>query len=42
MVIGTAILEDWTVPADVRRPSQARMVKEMTMMITHGITGRPD
>ena len=42
MVIGTAILEDWTVPAAVRRPSQARMVKEMTMMITHGITGRPD
>jgi AcrR family transcriptional regulator len=42
MVIGMAILEDWIVPAGVRRPSQARMIHEMTLMITHGITGRPD
>jgi AcrR family transcriptional regulator len=41
MVIGTVMLEDWIVPAGVHRPSQARMVKEMTMMVTHGITGRP-
>jgi AcrR family transcriptional regulator len=41
MVIGTVMLEDWIVPAGVRRPSQARMIHEMTMMVTHGITGRP-
>jgi AcrR family transcriptional regulator len=42
MVIGSVLLEDWIVPAGVRRPSQARMVQEITMMVTHGITGRPD
>lgn len=42
MIMGTAMLEDWIVPAGVRRPSQARMVHEMALMITHGITGRPD
>jgi len=42
MVIGTVMLEDWIVPAGVRRPSQGRMIQEMTMMVTHGITGRPD
>ncbi len=41
MVIGMVMLEDWIVPAGVRRPSQARMIQEMTMMVTHGITGRP-
>jgi AcrR family transcriptional regulator len=42
MVIGAVMLEDWIVPVGVRRPSQARMIHEITMMITHGITGRPD
>lgn len=42
MVIGTVMLEDWVVPAGVRRPSQARMIREITMMVTHGITGRPN
>lgn len=41
MVIGAVMLEDWIVPAGVRRPSQHRMVQEMTLMVTHGITGRP-
>jgi len=41
MVIGTVMLEDWIVPAGVRCPSQARMIHELTMMVTHGITGRP-
>jgi AcrR family transcriptional regulator len=41
MVIGSVILEDWIVPIGVRRPSEARMIREMTMMVTHGITGRP-
>jgi AcrR family transcriptional regulator len=42
MIIGSAILEDWIVPIGVRPPSQARMIHEITMMITYGITGRPD
>jgi AcrR family transcriptional regulator len=42
MVIGSVLLEDWIVPAGVRRPSQARMVQEITLMVTHGITDRPD
>jgi AcrR family transcriptional regulator len=42
MVIGTVMLEDWIVPVGVRRPSQARLIHEITMMVTHGITGRPD
>jgi AcrR family transcriptional regulator len=42
MIIGSALLEDWTVPIGVRQPSQARMIREITMMITYGITGRPD
>jgi AcrR family transcriptional regulator len=41
MVIGVVMLEDWIVPAGVRRPSRGRMIREMTMMVTHGITGRP-
>ncbi len=41
MVIGAVMLEDWIVPAGVRRPGQDRMIQEMTMMVTHGITGRP-
>ena len=41
MVIGAVVLEDWTVPAGERRPSHTRMIREMTMMVTHGITGRP-
>ncbi|ORX00280.1 hypothetical protein AWC29_25760 [Mycobacterium triplex] len=41
MVIGAVLLEDWIVPAGARRPSQDRMIHEMTMMVTHGITGRP-
>lgn len=41
MVIGTVMLEDWIVPAGVRRPSQDRMIQEITMMVTHGISGRP-
>jgi len=41
MVIGAVMLEDWIVPAGTRRPSQDRMIREMTMMVTHGITGRP-
>jgi len=41
MVIGAVMLEDWIVPAGVRHPSQDRMIQEMTMMVTHGITGRP-
>ena len=42
MIIGSAILEDWIVPKGVRPPSQARMIHEITMIITYGITGRPD
>jgi AcrR family transcriptional regulator len=42
MVIGSAMLEDWIVPIGVRQPGQARMIREITMMITYGITGRPD
>jgi AcrR family transcriptional regulator len=42
MVIGSVILEDWIVPLGVRPPSQARIIREMTMIITHGITSRPD
>jgi AcrR family transcriptional regulator len=42
MIIGSVILEDWILPIGVRQPSQARMITEMTMMITHGISGRPD
>ena len=42
VIIGSAILEDWIVPKGVRPPSQARMIHEITMMITYGITGRPD
>lgn len=42
MVIGSVILEDWIVPSGVRRPSQTRMIHEITMIVTHGITGRPD
>jgi AcrR family transcriptional regulator len=41
MVIGAVMLEEWIVPAGVRLPSQTRMIHEMTMMVTHGITGRP-
>jgi AcrR family transcriptional regulator len=41
MVIGAVMLEDWIVPAGARRPSQDRMIHEMTMMVTHGISGRP-
>lgn len=41
MVMGAVLLEDWVVPVGVRRPSQERMIHEMTMMVTHGITGRP-
>ena len=42
MVIGSVILEDWIVPAGVRTPSQARLMREMAMLITHGISDRPD
>lgn len=41
MVIGAVMLDDWIVPAAARRPGQDRMIREMTMMVTHGITGRP-
>jgi AcrR family transcriptional regulator len=42
MIIGSVILDDWIVPTGVRQPSQARMIQEITMMITYGITARPD
>lgn len=42
MVIGAALLDDWIVPTGIRQPGRARMTHEITMMITHGITGRPD
>jgi AcrR family transcriptional regulator len=42
MVIGVVVLEDWIVPRGIRQPSQTRMIREITMMITYGITGRPD
>jgi AcrR family transcriptional regulator len=42
MIIGTAMLGDWIVPAGERRPSRGRLIHEMALMITHGITGRPD
>lgn len=42
MVIGSVILEDWIVPIGVRQPSQSRMITELTLMITQGITGRAD
>ena len=42
MVIGSVMLEDWIVPTGHRQPSQARMIREITKMVTHGITGRPD
>jgi AcrR family transcriptional regulator len=41
MVIGAVMLDDWIVPVGARRPGQGRMIREMTMMVTHGITGRP-
>lgn len=42
MVIGSVILDDWIVPISVRPPGQARLMREMAMLITHGISGRPD
>ena len=42
MVLGSVMLEDWIVPTGLRQPSQARMMREITKMVTHGITGRPD
>lgn len=41
MVIGAVVLEDWIVPQGSRSPSRTRMVKEITMMVAYGITGRP-
>jgi hypothetical protein len=42
MIIGSVMLEDWIVPTGFRTPSQARMIREVTALITHGIIGRPD
>ncbi|MFE3000541.1 TetR/AcrR family transcriptional regulator [Nocardia sp. NPDC059246] len=42
MIIGSVILEDWIVPLGVRTPGQARLMQEMAMLITHGISDRPD
>lgn len=41
MIIGAVVLEDWIVPVGFRSPSRTRMVKEITMMVAYGITGRP-
>ena len=42
MVIGSVILEDWIVPIGVRTPGQDRLMREMALLITHGISNRPD
>jgi len=42
MVIGSVLLEDWVVPGGVRKPSQARMIREITQLVTDGIAHRPD
>lgn len=41
MIIGSVVLEDWILPVGVRPPSQARLMREMAMLITHGISDRP-
>jgi hypothetical protein len=41
MVISAEMLEGWIAPAGIRRPSQGRVIQEMTTMVTHGITCRP-
>lgn len=40
MVLGSVLLEDWTVPSGTRTPSQARMIREMTQLITGGVAHR--
>lgn len=40
MVLGSVLLEDWTVPRGARPPGQARMIREMTQLITGGVSGR--
>jgi AcrR family transcriptional regulator len=40
MVIGSVLLEDWVVPGGLRKPSQARMITEMTKLVTDGIAHR--
>jgi AcrR family transcriptional regulator len=41
MVIGSVLLEDWVTPSGTRKLSQARMIREMTALVTYGITERP-
>jgi AcrR family transcriptional regulator len=40
-IIGSILLDDWITPLGMRRPSHSRMVEEITLLITYGITGRP-
>jgi len=40
MVMAMALLDEWLFPGP-RRPSQARLVKEMTMYMAHGVASRP-
>jgi AcrR family transcriptional regulator len=40
-IIGAVVLEDWIVPSGFRSPSRSRMIKEIAMLVTYGITGRP-
>jgi AcrR family transcriptional regulator len=41
MVVGSVVLEDWVVPLGVRTPSQDRLIREMTSIVTYGISARP-
>lgn len=42
MIIGSVIIEDWVVPLGARTPGHARLMQEMTLLITQGISVRPD
>lgn len=42
MILGTVLLEDWVFPAGSRRPSRARLIREMTRILYGGVTeGQP-
>jgi len=40
MIIGSAMLEDWVFPANIRVPGRSRMVREMAGLIVDGISHR--
>lgn len=40
-VLSVVLMDTWLFPADVRRPSKARLLEELALMLLYGISGRP-